>query len=696
MRARRRAGRAATSVALLAALAAGLLTPAAAQTARSCDGVDVAGAWATIETPAVVTAFALGPAGILVTDGQSVYRSDDGGCSWRGLLTLPGTPSARFPFVTERITAIAAPTERDVYLALTGPHVVVSRDAGRTWATADSGLAGRADRSELTVAPSDSDVLYLVTRTTASDEPLNGPVSTSSGTTATISTLYVSRDGARTWSVAGGVPPPASVKGPRGQGISQGAGPGSIWELAVEPDDPQRLWAVGTEGVFTSADGGATWTGEVMKSDVVKGLDVRAIDVPGTGATPSVVAVDPASGAVYTTAASGGASSWARRAFPGFQTIASIYPMAEPVSLAHSEDGTLVGASPKGAFRLDPDGWSDISPVGLGSGANALADLTAAPGEASTFYARPTAVGTSLYRYVAGEPDDSGSPRKRNSSGSESPLEQLSHGIGALAPPRPARLTPRAVTVRLAPGESATRTFELVLPPHPTPVDLFFLLDTTSSMNGVVRSLARSVASIVAELRADGIDVWPGLGQFRTYPYPGEEDVNFPYRRNVPVSPPGRKLARALLAIEGDGQSGANLTALLQSVSPAPLDLLPPGPSRGDVPEDSDAGFRSDSLRVIVHAADSPFGTTERGDPDGNKYPPGTWPGARLRRGYRGIERRAGPAGRRSHWLRARFPPRAHAERARGPRAGGARDGRACRRRGRRLRWRRTRRHRGR
>jgi hypothetical protein len=621
-----RSGRTSSAVAAAVALAGSLLVPAA-RGAASCRGIDVSGSWATIRTPTEVRAFAAGPGGrgrLLVTDGETVFASDDGGCAWRSLFRLPATPSAEFPFATERITTIAAPSKRDIYLALTGPHVVVSRDAGRTWATADEGLAGRADRSELTVAPSDPRSVYLIARTTLTDEPLNNGITTSSGTTATVTTVFRSRDGARTWERAGGVPP-SSLQGPRGQGISKGVGPGSIWEVAVDPDDPSRLWAAGTEGIFASSDGGETWTGEVTRSQVVGGADVRAIDAPASPAV--VVAIDPAAGTVYSATSAGGASRWSARSFPGFRTASSMYAASEPVSLGHSSNGMLVGASPKGVFRLGVSGWSDISPVALGTGSDALTDITADPSAPGTFYARPANLGTTLFRYAEIDEARTDGPRVGDGDGSGGALAQLSQEIGALARPRPALLAPRRIELRVPPGESVTRTLRLSLPPHPTPVDLYFLLDTTTSMSGVVRSLARSAASIVTDLRARGIDVWAGLGQFRTYPYPGEEAYNFPYRREVPVSPPGRRLARALLAIEGTGQSGSNLTALLHSASGVPLDLLPPGPSEADIEAGSDAAFRDRSLRVVVHAADSEFGTVERGDPDGNKFPPGAWPG---------------------------------------------------------------------
>jgi hypothetical protein len=145
-------------------------------------------------------------------------------------------------------------------------------------------------------------------------------------------------------------------------------------------------------------------------------------------------------------------------------------------------------------------------------------------------------------------------------------------------------------------------------------------------MTDVIRSLARSAAAITTELRAKGIDVWSGVADFRTYPQPGEEGTNYPYRRLAPIRAPGPRLARALLEIEGVGESGANLTALVQAVTGAGQEFLPPASPTARIEPGLDADFRDDAIKVIVHAADTPFGTPDRGSPDG-QYPAGTWPG---------------------------------------------------------------------
>lgn len=608
------------------AIISGLLVvaPVWARPVARCGNVDRAGAWTSIKAPATVGAFALRPGGpgrIVVSDGQSVYGSLDGGCSWRLLLTLPAVPSQSFPFTAERVVAIAAPSPSAIYLAVSGPHVVVSRDGGGTWTTSDSGIAGRGDPLEIVAAPGDPDRLYLPVRLELRDDALDF-FAGSTGSSATVTSTFSSNDGGRTWSLAGR--PAAMVEGPRGRGLSEGTIPGTASDLAVASGDPDRLWAATGEGLFTSGDGGASWEIAVEREGIVGGADIRAVDVPDAGPI-GVIAVDPATGTVYTSPRSDGTGAWTARKFVGLRTAYSVYSTVRGLWLAHSSAGAILATGPKGVFRLGGTSWSDVSPISLDAWASSLVEVAAEPG-ANVFYGRPKNVGTWLYRYDARRSESATGLLPNGDRGEDGSLKQLSQHIGPLAPPAPARIAPARASVRLPAGASATMTYELSLPPRPTPLDVFFLLDSTSSMGNAIRSLTRSVAAIVSEVRARGIDVWAGVGEFRTYPYPGEESVNFPYRRDLPVSSPGPRLPRALLGIEGRGESGANLAALVQAATGAGQDVLPPRTSGGDIDPGLDARFRPGAIPVIVHAADERFGTPERGGP-GGKFPPPSWPG---------------------------------------------------------------------
>jgi photosystem II stability/assembly factor-like uncharacterized protein len=609
-----RAGSRPALATIVIALLVAAIVPALASSRARCANVTTAGSWSAIEAPIEVRAFAVAPDLLYVTDGKTIYTSTDGGCGWRLALTLPSVPNGQFPFAGETITAMTAPSASNVYAAVTGPHVLVSRDGGRTWVTQDSGLAPPGAPVEILASSSDPSVVYLAVDTAAGDDELDNGFTPSTGSRAQVSSLYRSGTAAASWKRVG--LPALTARGPRVTGIARGTTPGAAWDLSVSPLSGS-LWAATTAGVYASGDGGATWAGVVTNEDV-PGIDVRAVEAADSDET-AALAIDPRSGTVYSL----GSRGWSAADFSGFRTIYSAYGVYPFVWLARSVDGTVLATSPKGAFRRGESArWTDVSPTALGSGAGSLAAVAADPNAREGFYGRLLNGGTRLLHYlpIAAAGSRAGG---RGVGIDIDGLAQASGRIGALAAPDPARLSPSRAKVRIAPGESATKTYVLDLPPRPSPLDVYFLLDSTASMSNTIRALARSAALIVSELRADGIDVWAGLGEFRTYPRPGENDYNFPYRRDVDVSPPGRALGRALMEIEGDGNSGSNLTALLQTATGEGQDLLPPAE---DIPADAGAHWRTGSLRVVVHAADAPFATPRRGDAD-VRYPPPTWPG---------------------------------------------------------------------
>ncbi|HEY7873800.1 MAG TPA: hypothetical protein VIG64_01630 [Actinomycetota bacterium] len=611
-------------------LAGAVAYPSAA--AATCRPAASSDGWAAAEGPGIARAFAVLPGGRLaVADDRALFESEGLGCPWRQVWRMPDTPSPGFPFATERITRLAM-AGNELFMGLSGPHVLASSDGGRTWETRDDGLRPSGVPNEIVVSASDPRVLYLTATTDVSDRSLgNQWVPTSQGTTARTTLLYRSDDGGAHWAL---VASPYSIFGPSGSGISAGGEPGVIWDVEVDELDARVLWAATNEGLFASVDGGASWTPAVANGSE-PGPDLRAVTVVRPPGSPArATAIEPTTGAVYQSA-NGVTGPWTRSTFVGFRSVYAHSVLEPMVSLAHARpDGPVVAAGPKGVF-VNAGAWSDASPMALGSGwAGTLVDLVSDPHSPRTFWGRERG-GATIYRYSIPVESKSGT-RGAGPSATDpaDPLGSLSipdASVGALAPPSPARLTPARATIRLEPGESVTRIYELTLPPRPTPLDVYFLLDSTQSTSDVIRALARSISTIATRLRARSIDAWLGVGEFRTYPYPGEEryggeQLNFAYRRDADLAPPNARLQRALLAIEGEGESGANLVALYQAATGEGQDVAPPGPSGADVEANQQASFRPGALNVVVHVADTYFATPERGAP-GRKYPPPTWPG---------------------------------------------------------------------
>lgn len=253
-----------------AALLAAALTAttlAAPGRATSCPGVRRSGAWTTIDPPALSTSllpdrFAPGLVAdpgdarrLYLSDRRVVYRSTDGGCSWRVALDLASGP----PFVAAdpgyRVMQVVALPGGHVYALLvetTTPvtsfpvYVAASGDGGATWHVPDpvgdrvvlDALGGpRCASAWLAAAPSHPGTLYL--RCLEVTTVLHATY-----------VLYVTDDAARTWRrlVPGGFPFVDFVP----------------WPVLVDPVEPRTLWtATGTEttplDVYRSADGGATW-----------------------------------------------------------------------------------------------------------------------------------------------------------------------------------------------------------------------------------------------------------------------------------------------------------------------------------------------------------------------------------------------------------------------------------------------------
>jgi hypothetical protein len=168
-------------------------------------------------------------------------------------------------------------------------------------------------------------------------------------------------------------------------------------------------------------------------------------------------------------------------------------------------------------------------------------------------------------------------------------------------------LTPKEVKVKLDPGDTKTVPFELGLPAHPTPLDVFFLVDTSMSMDPAINGLREGMQKVIDELEGERIDVHFGVGEFKDYPIPGygnPELGDFAYRLDRKIGPADAELADALEQLQAGGggrldEPESQLTGLYQAAT---------GEGQpGFVPPGQDAGFRPGSLRVIINITDARF-----------------------------------------------------------------------------------------
>ncbi|HYO61769.1 MAG TPA: hypothetical protein VEU29_07710 [Actinomycetota bacterium] len=317
-------------------------------------------AWAA-GTGTSIAAYAVDPQNperLLATNGAAVMETRDGGCSWEQAFAVGLLPSLDVPVssVNATIELIAIPQGNSdlTYLVVeekagpvSRPHVIVSRDRGKTWRASDDGLpplSGQAVAIE--TAPNDPDVAYLIVREVAT------------GTDS----LYATTNAGATWEERS-----------RGEVASAG--------MAVDPLDPENLWFWGVAGLFHSSDGGRSRALENRLAPPVSHFDVHR--VPGKGARLMAYQAET--------------QDFMRSDDDGATWYPEGTPMGAALSLTHAPaTGQMVMSVHNAVFRfVEPSFWIDITPAGLEEIDlyDLQADATADPsvfGNAGTYIARYT------------------------------------------------------------------------------------------------------------------------------------------------------------------------------------------------------------------------------------------------------------------------------------------------------------------
>ena len=551
--------------------------------ALAADRKRVIGQWVTIAGPTFgrqpseprpgLTAHAvdpLNPHRLLVSDGESIQLSEDGGCTWRGTYTAPLDPAS--PTVTDAIRQIEFSGRGEVRRAyavmsrgreLPGPiTVLVSDNGGVDWETRSAGLPpiyGRADSyffacqtlscptALLAAAPNDPDVAYL------SLSEVAGP------------TLFRTANGGRSWEPL-----------PSLEFIDT-----AVTEMAVAPDNADDLWVVFTDDLARSRDGGRTWEWP-SGLEGVAGLHLSSDE---SRASVQVLSrtdpIDYAAPYDRITRSVDGGVSW--------QTIDLAQRLHGTLGVAPggaADDVVLATDGPDGVLQFDPAArrFLDIAAPGLGDVAAPRRDSTSEP----VYWFRQFA---GLAVFVPGPPPGPVPREKLPFEPFDPPPVEQTRVPGTLVPAQ----------LELELGREGTRVinYRVDLPALPTPVDIWFLIDTSGSMEGAIEGVRQGFETIIEELSASGFDAWFGLATF-----PARRQI---YDRQADVAPPNEELYAALDRLAADGGvPEIHPTALYQSVTGAgqPDAGIPPG--RG-------ATFRPQALKIIVHATDEAYGTEGTG-----------------------------------------------------------------------------------
>ncbi len=546
------------------------------------------GRWRILRAPSmkggsVTTGFAIDPIApnrMFATNGTEVMRSENGGCDWRKALNVTELPAFQSPLsgnVKVKEFGLAERGARRTFLlveeqtaAVARPHVVISNDGGGSWQVSDTGLPPAGTPVLLRVAPSSPDVAYLV-------------VDVAGAAVA----LFATTNGGTTWEFRNRVDTPR------------------VNDLRIDPLKPDDLWLAANNGLYHSTDGGINFE-SIDEFAEGPGINVQLLDVYSAGGPARVMAF---------------ISGAARLSANGGRTWTDVGVPAAAKSAAHGQSSTeIVMSTATKVYAFAPTilNWVDM-----------FAPLSGVKGLQSDRAGR-----TEFYGFT----DHSILIFEFNIGRIEIPkniIEIPDVSLIDSAPPDLAQassLTPGHSSVRIPAGKDKKVTYDLKVPRTLTPLDVMFVVDTSSSMTQVIHEAADALEDIHNGLVASGAAVEFGLVEYRSYPTdipprepPGDTTDNYVYQRvlDVGASAPEMEQGIEQLVAAGGGIYDAQLEALWQLATGSGKDVWPPGPSVRDVPRGLQANFRAKALKVVLHVGDEPFGKEENNeDADNNPTRP--------------------------------------------------------------------------
>lgn len=569
----RKAGASLLGMAMVLVLSAPFVTPAAA---ASCGGrIEDSGFWRSIAKPSFSTGPGeltdygvdpIDPSRLYATNGTVVAISKDGGCKWKetftgtGLTTIPGSTYAIKQILNPQPALAVLMIEQQA--GSSRPSIYTSTDSGETWTEGGAGLPPNGQPEMLVEARTAPNTLFLAL-------DVGG---------GALDFIYVSTDGGSTWLLRSDL---TAIRGNPGiQGIS------------VDDLNPAWVWAWGSGGLYRSTNGGAAFqpmddfTGDLTTWLAARGGE-GVVFLPNATPNPQASTTDD------------NGDSWFRIGAPGNVTSSDHGPVTDQIAM------TAAGAIY--AYHAPTFKWLDLH-----APKNSVTDVRITGGpEPSLFVHNPDFI----LRLVA--PTFGG--------GTLPGVEQPGRDVSLVEPPeiasKEASFGPKGRRIELGIGDTRTVTYDLRLPPRPVPLDVFFVIDTSSSMTRTINGLAESIQGIVDGLNLAKIDVQFGLAEYRSYPSrnPPRPDIeeNYVYKRIAKLPATLDQLEDAIEQLQADagGFYDAHLSALYQSVTGTGEDVFPVGISNeADVPPNLDADWREKALRVVINATDERFGRSEGGN----------------------------------------------------------------------------------
>jgi hypothetical protein len=508
---------------------------------------------------------------VFATNGTTVMRSFDFGCTWALSYSLPELPEPPTTYSRQdsEIIAIRMIGPGSVYLgvqqrgAAPQPHVLRSDDVGDSWTAADGGeLAGAVGQlRDLVVPLADRATAYALVDASSADGPVTAGVA---------QMLYATEDSGSFWELRSTFAQPGVAIEIPGVPVVETPPNLTFSRLAVDPARPDEPWMYGAAGLQRSEDGGRSFTDTELGAVSFVQIARAAAGGPGR-----VLAFGPDPGVVRLSEDGGRSFSPPQ---PGPAGVDSGGHGAAP-------DDTVVGAGGRVFLQLPPAPGAAIAWDQVDTQERSIVDIEV--GLPVIPYGAPlTVVGrTDSTIEVTNFPDFPEYPL----------LDEIHIDGGDLADLGAGVLHPRSARLVLSPGQKKTIDYELALPPTPTPLDVFFLIDVSSSMDDAINGVRHAMQEIVDRLHGLGINVHFGVGIYRAFSDPPA------YERVRDIGPVDDGLARALNSISSRGGGDeTQLYALQRSVT-----------DQGTVlgSHDPPFNFRRGSLRVAINATDEPFST---------------------------------------------------------------------------------------
>jgi len=510
---------------------------------------------------------------IVVTDGRSIQVSHDAGCTFATAYALGDDvdPTSDIQPATSHIVAIEGGDARGnthlvavvadldhTAIVAARLRTLVSDDLGDTWRLAGADLPQvelaqndvRCDSQSflctLRVAPLDPSKVYLLI------PAVQGPQ------------LWVSTDWGRTFDL--------HYDGTAGVDVSDAGPRPNLEDFAVDPRRPDVLWGAQRSGLVVSLDAGRNW---IELADVGGlGPEIRLVAAPyGDQTGISVVTGGPSEPTRMISSMDSGSS---------FVQVDLRDVTGAVIALAPGDSLTdLTVVDDEGAARLN---GSTAAMTRLG-GASLwpLRNPHAMHNQGVIWFTTDFGVA------VRGDLPFLPAPAVAPDADFDLPAFDPAVPVGQL----PGQLTADTNVVELDPGESVDVALQLVVPPAPPPVDIFFLFDESGSMSPEINALARGVRDVVNNLRLRGMDVAVGVGGYANA---------YRYKRYREIGPADPEFLQKLRSLGNNGSSDEfAFTALHQLATGTGL----PDNGIGLAPRKGhDARWRPGAVRLVIHFGD--------------------------------------------------------------------------------------------